>query len=159
ARLLFPRHADETRRLRRAGRHGRPTGRNRRHAAAGGRCDPCVSRGSRPVRHPPLHRPRLGRSGARPALAGVDGSRGDSPDQRGCAIIRRMAQADTKYATFADFYPFYLSEHANRTCRRLHFVGTSLGFVWFATAIATQNAWWLLAGFVCGYAFAWVGHF
>jgi hypothetical protein len=24
------------------------------------------------------------------------------------------------YATFKDFYPFYLSEHSNRTCRRLH---------------------------------------
>jgi len=64
-----------------------------------------------------------------------------------------------RYATFTDFYPFYLSEHSNRTCRRLHFVGTSLGLACFAAAIAMQNAWWLLAGFVCGYAFAWVGHF
>ena len=70
-----------------------------------------------------------------------------------------MAQAGTKYSTFTAFYPFYLSEHSNRTCRRLHFVGTSLGLVFFASAIATQNWWLLLAGFVCGYAFAWVGHF
>jgi hypothetical protein len=70
-----------------------------------------------------------------------------------------MAQAGTKYSTFADFYPFYLSEHSNRTCRRLHFAGTSLGLACFATAIATQNAWWLLAGLVAGYAFAWTGHF
>ena len=70
-----------------------------------------------------------------------------------------MAQAGTKYSSFTDFYPFYLSEHSNRTCRRLHFVGTSLGLVFFASAIATQSWWWLLAGFVCGYAFAWVGHF
>jgi len=33
---------------------------------------------------------------------------------------------DKRFATFAEFYPFYLSEHANRTCRRLHFAGTSL---------------------------------
>ena len=33
---------------------------------------------------------------------------------------------DKRFASFAEFYPFYLSEHANRTCRRLHFVGTSL---------------------------------
>ena len=70
-----------------------------------------------------------------------------------------MAHAGTKYSSFADFYPFYLSEHSNRTCRRLHFVGTSLGLALIATALATQNAWWLLAGLVCGYAFAWVGHF
>ena len=70
-----------------------------------------------------------------------------------------MAQAGTKYSTFADFYPFYLSEHSNRTCRRLHFAGTSLGLACFASAIATQSAWWLLAGLVAGYAFAWTGHF
>ena len=30
------------------------------------------------------------------------------------------------FQTFAEFYPFYLSEHSNRTCRRLHFVGSTL---------------------------------
>jgi len=65
----------------------------------------------------------------------------------------------TKYERFADFYPFYLGEHANRTCRRLHFVGTSLGLCFLVAAAVTLNAWWLLAGLVCGYAFAWVGHF
>ena len=33
------------------------------------------------------------------------------------------------FASFREFYPFYLAEHANRTCRRLHFVGTSLVIV------------------------------
>lgn len=61
--------------------------------------------------------------------------------------------------TFAEFYPFYLSEHSNRTCRRLHFVGTSIGLGLLITAFATQNPWWLLAALVSGYAFAWVGHF
>ena len=64
-----------------------------------------------------------------------------------------------KYASMREFYPFYLSEHSNRTSRRLHFAGTSLALVWLAAALATQNAWLLLAGLVCGYAFAWVGHF
>jgi len=64
-----------------------------------------------------------------------------------------------KYKTLEEFYPFYLGEHSNRTCRRLHFVGTSLGLLLFATALAIQ-AWWLIvAAFVTGYAFAWVGHF
>jgi hypothetical protein len=61
--------------------------------------------------------------------------------------------------TFSEFYPFYLGEHANRTCRRLHFAGTSLGLVFALHAFSTLNFWWLLAGVVCGYAFAWVGHF
>jgi hypothetical protein len=64
-----------------------------------------------------------------------------------------------QYATFTDFYPFYLSEHSNRTCRRLHFAGTSLGLACLLTAFAAQNFWWLLAGIVSGYAFAWVGHY
>ena len=67
--------------------------------------------------------------------------------------------AKTIYRTFAEFYPYYLSEHANRTCRRLHFVGTSLSLVWFILLIATGNAWWLLVGLATGYAFAWIGHY
>jgi len=46
------------------------------------------------------------------------------------------------FATFAEFYPFYLSEHANRTCRRMHFVGTSLSLGCIVAAFATGNSWW-----------------
>jgi hypothetical protein len=63
------------------------------------------------------------------------------------------------YRTFREFYPFYLSQHSNRTCRRLHFVGTTLGLVLFLHAFSTLNFWWVLAGLGVGYAFAWVGHF
>jgi hypothetical protein len=63
------------------------------------------------------------------------------------------------YASFREFYPFYLSEHRDRTCRRLHFVGSALGLACLATAIATANAWFILLGFVLGYALAWAGHF
>jgi len=30
----------------------------------------------------------------------------------------------TRYSTFAEFYPYYLTEHSDPFCRRLHFVGT-----------------------------------
>ncbi len=63
-----------------------------------------------------------------------------------------------KYATFAEFYPYYLSEHANRTCRRLHFVGSSLALVCLVAALVQANAWWLLAALIGGYGFAWGGH-
>ena len=66
---------------------------------------------------------------------------------------------DKRYTTFRDFYPFYLTEHSDRTNRRLHFAGTSLGLACFVALIVTLNPWWLLAGLACGYAFAWVGHF
>jgi len=64
-----------------------------------------------------------------------------------------------RYASFAEFYPFYLSEHRNRACRRLHFIGTSLVLGCVVAAMVTGNAWWLLAAPVCGYGFAWIGHF
>ena len=63
------------------------------------------------------------------------------------------------FRRFADFYPFYLSEHANRANRRLHFLGTSLGVAAIAHSFSTLNFWWLLAGLVAGYACAWIGHF
>lgn len=66
---------------------------------------------------------------------------------------------DKRYATFIEFYPFYLSEHANRTCRRLHFVGTSLVIGCFVAAVATGNAWWLAGALIAGYGCAWIGHF
>ena len=64
-----------------------------------------------------------------------------------------------QYQRFADFYPYYLSEHADSTCRRLHFVGTVLVISIFIYSLATLNFWWLLAMPVIGYGFAWVGHF
>ena len=66
---------------------------------------------------------------------------------------------DVAYRTFADFYPFYLSEHMNRTSRRLHFTGTSIAALLIVTVVVTQLWWLLLVGLVQGYAFAWVGHF
>jgi hypothetical protein len=66
---------------------------------------------------------------------------------------------DERYDSFAAFYPFYLSEHSDRTCRRLHFVGTSLGLACVALALGSGRWWLILLGLLIGYAFAWTGHF
>lgn len=63
------------------------------------------------------------------------------------------------FQSFAEFYPYYLQEHGNPTCRRLHFVGTSLVIALLSYAIVTQSFVWLWALPVIGYRFAWVGHF
>ena len=69
-----------------------------------------------------------------------------------------MSETQT-YRNLAEFYPYYLAEHSNRTCRNLHFIGSTLGLLLVAYALLTQT-WWLIAvAFVQGYAFAWVGHF
>ena len=66
---------------------------------------------------------------------------------------------EKQYKTFGDFYPYYLSEHRNTTCRVLHFIGSSLVLAAFATALISGNAWWFAAMPLAGYGFAWVGHF
>jgi len=64
-----------------------------------------------------------------------------------------------RFTTFREFYPFYLSEHRNVACRRLHFIGSSLVIILVMVAITTRNPWWLLGALLCGYGFAWIGHF
>ena len=64
-----------------------------------------------------------------------------------------------RFSSFREFYPFYLGEHANRTSRRLHFIGSCGVLALLAVAIVQRNPAWLLAAFACGYGFAWAGHF
>ncbi len=64
-----------------------------------------------------------------------------------------------RFGSFREFYPYYLGEHADRRCRRLHFIGTSLAVLQWLAALATREPWLLLSGLVTGYGFAWVGHF
>lgn len=33
---------------------------------------------------------------------------------------------ERKYHTLKDFYPYYLTEHSDPTCRLFHYVGTTL---------------------------------
>ncbi|WP_087502735.1 DUF962 domain-containing protein [Pseudomonas sp. SID14000] len=69
--------------------------------------------------------------------------------------MNRTAQ----FRSFAEFYPYYLGEHSNPTCRRLHFVGTSLVIALLAYTIGSGKWVLLLATPLFGYGFAWVGHF
>jgi hypothetical protein len=64
-----------------------------------------------------------------------------------------------RFASFREFYPFYLGEHQHLTCRRLHFVGTTCALACIVAAIVLRNPWWLIGALLSGYAFAWVGHF
>ncbi len=70
-----------------------------------------------------------------------------------------MNEQKKTFNTFKDFYPYYLSEHQNLTCRRLHILGSLLVLICILISIFTQNWWmlWLLP--ILGYGFAWIGHF
>ena len=64
-----------------------------------------------------------------------------------------------KYSSFSEFYPFYLAEHSNLTCRRLHFAGTWLVVVISMIAFWQDNPALLWFVPLAGYGFAWAGHF
>jgi hypothetical protein len=72
---------------------------------------------------------------------------------------RSDAPDRSHYASFREFYPFYLGEHTHRTSRRLHVSGTLLALALAATALLTGRLALLWAVPVAGYAFAWVGHY
>jgi hypothetical protein len=67
--------------------------------------------------------------------------------------------SDGRYQSFAEFYPFYLSEHSRPETRRIHFVGSALALLCLLWALLSGEARWFLAAVICGYAFAWFGHF
>jgi hypothetical protein len=70
----------------------------------------------------------------------------------------KAEDGDGRYRTFAAFYPFYLTEHVNRTSRRLHVIGTTL--VIAAVIFGFLVDWrFFVAAPLVGYGFAWVGHF
>jgi hypothetical protein len=64
---------------------------------------------------------------------------------------------ESEPASFEEFWPYYVSQHRNPTCRRLHFIGTSLAMGCVAISPWYPSA--LLAAPVVGYGLAWIGHF
>ncbi len=69
-----------------------------------------------------------------------------------------MSQQQT-FRSFAEFYPYYLEEHSDANCRRLHFVGSLLVILVALYVIVTGKLLYLLLLPVIGYGFAWVGHY
>ena len=67
--------------------------------------------------------------------------------------------AKANNTTKQKFYDFYLDEHQNIACRRLHFAGSSFGLIGLAKSVKNRSAKPLLKGIAAGYACAWVGHF
>ncbi len=63
------------------------------------------------------------------------------------------------FRNFEEFYPFYLGEHADRTSRRLHVIGTSAAVLQMLAAVLMREPLLLLSALVTGYGFAWVGHY
>ncbi len=72
--------------------------------------------------------------------------------------VNKTSPAVERFKSFSDFYPYYLQEHAKPLCRALHYVGTTLTFVFLIGAVVASPLW-LVAVPLTGYGFAWVAHF
>jgi hypothetical protein len=64
-----------------------------------------------------------------------------------------------KVRTYAEFWPYYLQEHAKPETRALHYAGTSVVIAALAGLVLTGNLWFLALAPVGGYGFAWLAHF
>ena len=64
-----------------------------------------------------------------------------------------------KFQSLKEFYPYYLSEHQNTTCRILHFIGTGLLLLSLFAGVLFHDLRFIVAIPFIGYGFAWIGHF
>ena len=79
--------------------------------------------------------------------------------------LRRSKAAQTQpmaeraFSSFADFWPYYLSEHSKPATRVLHCAGALIAIA-AAVVLIVIGRWWLFPlALVPGYGFAWVGHY
>ena len=64
-----------------------------------------------------------------------------------------------RFESFEEFWPFYVRQHAKKTTRTLHAVGTTAGVLVAAYALWTKRPWLIALAPVLGYGGAWIGHF
>lgn len=64
-----------------------------------------------------------------------------------------------KYHTFRDFYPYYLTEHSLPLNYWLHFFGTLGVLACLVLGLVTGYGFLFILMPICGYGFAWVGHY
>lgn len=74
-------------------------------------------------------------------------------------VVRKNMSEESRFQSFSEFYPYYLDEHKNPTCRRLHYVGSLLVIAVVLYALLTGKLATLFLVPVIGYGFAWLGHF
>jgi hypothetical protein len=68
-------------------------------------------------------------------------------------------QTNRPIASYRDFWPYYLQEHAKPETRAIHYVGTALSTLCVIAAIATAKLWLVPVALVAGYGPAWFSHF
>lgn len=66
---------------------------------------------------------------------------------------------DDRIETFEEFWDYYVGEHAAKSTRVLHFIGTTAAMSLLAGGLLTRRRWMLLLAPIAGYGPAWISHF
>jgi hypothetical protein len=75
------------------------------------------------------------------------------------AAARKPSSPTPTFASFEEFWPYYLRAHSKPETRAMHLAGTTAGLLGVAAWLATGRAKYLAAGLVGSYGSAWIGHF
>jgi hypothetical protein len=82
-----------------------------------------------------------------------------APQQLESTMSSTPLRRPPTFASFREFYPYYLGQHSHRISRRLHVGGTLLALALAGGALITGRWAWLLGVPLAGYLPAWVGHY
>ena len=69
-----------------------------------------------------------------------------------------MTATQTKFRTFAEFWPYYLAAHSRRGTRIFHHVGLALAALSLLGAIVFLNWYLLIVALFFSYGPAWISH-
>ena len=67
--------------------------------------------------------------------------------------------SETRYNSFSEFWPHYVTEHSLPLTRTLHLIGTTVALGCLAYFILSGRWWLFPLALIPGYGAAWIGHF
>ncbi len=79
--------------------------------------------------------------------------------QSGALPSSAPSSGNQHFATYDEFFLFYLRAHSHPVNSILHLCGSILGLAVLIAAFAFGHPWYALLWPVIGYGFAWFGHF
>jgi hypothetical protein len=63
------------------------------------------------------------------------------------------------FATYAEFWPYYLRQHSFPATRWIHFLGTGAAVLCLCAGVVTGVFWFLPLALIAGYGPAWFAHY
>jgi len=73
--------------------------------------------------------------------------------------VKSGGMSAKRIESFEDFWPYYLGQHRRAGTKALHFIGTTGALTLIILSLLLRDWPLVLAALLCGYGFAWIGHF